>query len=171
MPDITETVLDTRETPEPYVAVLEALNAAPRQAAALASTLPAAAHDWRPAPEAWSVRMLAAHLSNAEPLFLGRMQTILSEPNPFLPYFGPTVALPEAAGTLGELVARFEAAREALVRLLVDQPAAAWARPAVHQTLGATTLALQAQNIANHDAEHLAQMAEVTRAWEQQPHV
>lgn len=168
MADITETVLDTGQTPEAFVAVLGALNEAPRQAAALTAALPAEAHDWRPTPEAWSARMLAAHLSSAEPLFLGRMQTILSDDNPFLPYFGPTVALPEAPSTLPDLLARFEQDRSALVRLLVDLPAAAWARPAVHETMGPTTLALQAQNIANHDAEHLAQLAEVARLFEEQ---
>ena len=168
MPDITETILDTHETPEPYVAVIQALHGAPKQAADTVAALPIEAHDWRPAPDAWSARMLAAHLAGAEGPFLGRMRTIAAEDNPFLPYFGPAVARPDASGTLPELLSRYAEAREALVRLLVDLPAAAWVRPAVHERMGATNLALQAQNIADHDAEHLAQLAEVVRAFGEQ---
>jgi hypothetical protein len=37
-----------------------------------------------------------------------------------------------------------------------------WERPAVHETMGPTTLALQVQNVINHDLEHLAQLREST---------
>ena len=114
--------------------------------------------------------MLAAHLAGGEAPFLRRLQTVVAEDNPYLPYFGPDVARPDAVGTTGEFLAQFAQERAALVRLLVDLAPAAWDRPAVHETMGPTTLALQVQNIANHDADHLEQLAEAVKAWEQRPH-
>lgn len=168
MTDIAETMLDSRQAPTQHVVVLQALQGAPQRAAALAAALPEEAHDWQSSPEAWSARMLAAHLSGGEAPFLKRMQTILTETNPYLPWFGPDVARPDAHGSLPDLLAQFEAERAALVQWLVDLQPADWERPAVHETMGPTTLALQAQNIANHDADHLGQLAEVVRAFEEQ---
>ena len=170
MSDISETVLDSRQAPTQHVVVLQALHAAPRRVAEVLERLPAAAHDWQAAADTWSARMLVAHLAGGEGPFLKRMQSILAEANPWLPYFGPDVARPDAPGALPDLLAAFHRERDALVRWLVELQPADWDRPGLHETMGPTTLALQAQNIANHDADHLEQLIEAARAWEQQPH-
>lgn len=170
MTEITETVLDPRQAPTQHVVVLQALHAAPLRAAELAARLPSAAHDWQSAPDTWSARMLAAHLAGAEAPFLKRLQTIVKEIDPWLPYFGPDIARPDAPGTLPELLEQFRQERQALVRMLVDLSPADWERPALHQTMGPSTLALQVQNLANHDAEHIEQLSEVVQAWERRAH-
>jgi hypothetical protein len=170
MSDITETVLDPRQAPTQHVVVLQALHGAPQRVARLVGGLPSAAHDWRPAPEAWSARMTVAHLAGAEGLFLGRVRAVLSEANPFLPNFGPARARPDGPGNVPELLARFEQERAALVRLLVDLRPADWERTAVHEAMGPTTLALQIHNIANHDTDHVEQLAALVSAWERRPH-
>jgi hypothetical protein len=170
MTDSSETILDSRQAPTQHVVLLQALHGAPQRAASLAARLTPAGHDWSTASEAWSARMLAAHLAGGEAPFLKRMQSIVREANPYLPYFGPDVARPDAPGSLPDLLAQFERERATLVRLLVDLQPADWERPAVHETMGPTTLALQAHNIANHDADHLEQLAELVAAWEQHAH-
>lgn len=114
--------------------------------------------------------MLVAHLAGGEGPFLNRLQRVLAEANPYLPYFGPDVARPDAPGTLDELLEQFRSKRHLLVRLLVELAPEDWDRPAVHETMGPTTLALQTQNIAHHDVDHLEQLAELARAWEQTAH-
>ncbi len=171
MTDSTETVLDSTQAPTRHVVVLQALHVAPRRVAEIVGRLPAAAHDWPPTPEAWSPRMLVAHLAGGEAPFLKRLQSVVTTENPYLPYFGPDVARPDAPGTLPELLERFRLERRALVQLLVGLQPEDWARPAVHETMGPTTLALQVQNIANHDADHLEQLLEAARAWDQHAHV
>lgn len=67
-------------------------------------------------------------------------------------------------------LARFRDGRDTLVNLLLNLQPADWQRPAVHETQGPTTQALQAHNIANHDADHLEQLIVAVRAWEQRRH-
>jgi hypothetical protein len=98
------------------------------------------------------------HLAAGEAPFLARLRRMAAEDNPFLPYFGPEVARPDASQRLPAALAHFRAERVRLVAFLADLPDKAWARPAVHETLGATTLALQVQNIIDHDQEHLGQL-------------
>jgi len=149
----------------PYRALIEALRASPEHIAELIHHLPPSAHTWKPKPEDWSLAQTVAHLAAAESLFEARLRHILAESNPFLPYFGPNVAKPEADAPLETLVARFRANRDLLINLLGGLTLEDWQRPAVHETMGATTLALQVQNIINHDAEHLEAMKVVIAAY------
>jgi hypothetical protein len=68
------------------------------------------------------------------------------------------VARPDSGQPLPAALSDFRAGRERLLAFLSGLAPEAWDRPAVHETLGATTLALQVQNIINHDLEHLVQL-------------
>ena len=116
--------------------------------------------DWHSAPDEWSATETVTHLAAGEPHFLKRLQLIAAEDNPFLPYFGPDAARPDSDLPSPAALASFRAEREHLKAFLSNLPPAAWDRPAVHETMGPTTLALQVQNIINHDLEHLAQLHE-----------
>ncbi len=155
--------------PTRHVVLLQALSATPLRLAEVLDTLPRAALDWQSEPEAWSAQQLIGHLSEAEAPFLARLQRLLAEPNPWLPYFGPDVARPDR-GEVAEHLTRFRARRSELVRFLCGLSAEDWDRSGVHETMGPTTLAQQVQNIANHDAEHLGQLRAACRAWESRPH-
>ena len=143
-------------TPPPML--LQALASLPAQLDAELAGLDAAGAARRPAPDEWSAIETVTHLAAGEGPFLTRLRRIVAEDNPFLPYFGPDVARPDASQRLPEALDHFRAERARLVDFLAGLPPEAWERPAVHETLGATTLARQAQNIIDHDQEHLAQL-------------
>jgi len=154
------------EVPTRHIVMLQALRAAPARAAELAAGLPDAACHWRPASGSWGMHQVVAHLAAGEPHFLGRMRRMAAEDNPFLPYFGPDVARPESDEAMPALLERFREEREAMLRFLATLGADDWERPGVHETMGPTTLALQLQNTANHDAEHLSELHALRAAWE-----
>ncbi len=151
----------TDSAPTQHIVMLQTLNNAAARLAGELESLGADGGDWRPAPGEWSASETLTHLAAAEPPFLQRLQRITAEDNPFLPYFGPAVARPDPAQPAPAALASFRAGRERLLAFLSDLAPDDWDRPAVHETLGPTTLALQVQNIINHDLEHLAQLHQV----------
>jgi hypothetical protein len=113
------------------------------------------------------MHQVVAHLAAGEAPFLSRLRRLAAEDKPFLPYFGPDVARPEADEPMPALLEKFRAERETALRFLTTLGTDDWERPGVHETMGPTTLALQVQNIANHDAEHLSELHALRAAWEQ----
>jgi uncharacterized damage-inducible protein DinB len=152
-----------------HIVLLQSLAVVPSQAAEAVAALPPAAYDWLPAAGQWSARHILAHLAAAEPLFLHRLTRIRDEESPFLPYFGPDDAPPASDEPLPRLMDRISAARGRLLGFLSSLPPEAWDRPAVHETLGATTLAQQVQNLIHHDGEHLGQLQALSQAWKARP--
>jgi hypothetical protein len=148
----------------------EMLTSAPDRVAEAVASLPDKAHHWQPGPEDWSIHQHITHLSRADAPFLARLNRMMKEANPWLPYFGPEVARPDSTDPLSDVLAHFRGERDQLVAFLTQLSPADWERPGVHETLGPTTIALQIQNIANHDAEHLQQVYDLRRAWENQTH-
>ena len=150
--------------------LLQALDSAPARLAEVAGSVPDGAHGWQPDPETWSMRQLVAHLAGAEAPFLARLRRMIEANNPWLPYFGPEVARPDAPHPLPDLLARFRAERDGLLGFLSGLSPQAWERPGIHETMGPTTLAHQVQNLTHHDAEHLQQLYELRQAWENHGH-
>ena len=87
---------------------------------------------------------------------------------PLAALFGPEVAKPDGAASLPEALADFQAGRERLLGFLAELALQDWDRPAVHETMGATNMALQVQNLINHDREHLAEVHRMAQLWEEQ---
>jgi len=150
--------LVTEAAPTQRIVMLQTLGNAAALLASELEGLGADGSDWRAQPGEWSATETITHLAAAEPHFLQRLQRIMAEDNPFLPYFGPDVARPDSGQPPLTALADFQAARERLLVFLSALPPEAWDRSAVHETMGPTTLALQVQNIINHDLEHLAQL-------------
>lgn len=161
----------TDVAPTHYIVLLQALANAPTRVAEVMEALPAEAYAWRPAPECWSLSQTIAHLAASDPPFQNRLRRMTQAENPWLAYFGPEVARPDVDAPAPELLARFRDSRAELLNFLAGLAPEDWERPGVHETMGATTLAQQAQNIVNHDAEHLGQLYELRQTWEYQPHV
>lgn len=155
----------TSPSPTRHIVLLQALRAAPERAAALTHRLPPEGQAWRAEPGAWSCHETVAHLTAAEPMFAERLRQIGAADNPWLPRFGPETARPEATMPLPALLERYQADRRALLRFLSALPPAVWERPAVHETLGPTTLEGQVQNIINHDTDHLSQLERLCHSW------
>ena len=151
--------------PIPRIVMLQSLGSAAPRLAALLDGLPPAAADWHAGPDQWSARQVVTHLAAAEAPFLERLQRVARETNPWLPYFGPDVARPDSDASMAEALADFQAGRQRLVAFLAGLALDDWDRPAVHETMGATNMALQVQNLINHDREHLAEVHRMTVLW------
>ena len=155
------------QAPTRHIVTLQALRGAPTRAAEMLAALPEEAYHWQPSSQAWCMRQIVAHLAAGDSPFLARLQRMLSEHNPFLPYFGPDVARPDSPEPMPALLASFRAERDRVLRFLSELAPDDWERPGVHETMGPTTLALQVQNIAHHDAEHLGELHALGQAWAQ----
>ncbi len=138
-------------------ALLSELRASTAEVATIAAELGPDGRARRAAAGEWTVQETLTHLAASEPPFRRRLDRILEEDHPFLPWFGPDVARPDTA-LPADAVTCFVAAREDLVAFLVALTPEGWARPAVHETMGPTTLALQIRNILDHDHEHLEEL-------------
>ena len=157
--------------PTPRIVMLQSLGSAGPRLAALLDGLPPAAADWHAGADQWSARQVVTHLAAAEAPFFERLQRVAREANPWLPYFGPDVARPDGDASLPQALAEFQASRQRLVAFLADLALEDWDRPAVHETMGATNMALQVQNLINHDREHLAEVHRMTLLWAEHAHV
>lgn len=161
----------TDVAPTHYIVLLQSLTNAPARVAEVMEALPTEAYEWQPAPATWSLSQTVAHLAASNLPFQNRLRRMVQAENPWLPYFGPEVARPNVDAPAPELLARFRDSRTDLLDFLAGLAPEDWERRGVHETMGATTLAQQAQNIVNHDAEHLGQLYELRQTWEYQPHV
>lgn len=142
--------------------LLEALASMPKDLAFMLrhKTETAVTHH-RPAPEQWSMADVLTHLVTIEALYLARLQRILQEERPFLPYLHPET-LPEPSPLpLPDLLANFSRARSQTLGFLQALKPGSWQRPAVHETLGPTTLRFMVQLLVEHDTEHLNQLVEI----------
>lgn len=151
-------------SPTQHIILLQALRFLPDRVAEIVTALD---EEWRPTPETWSGRETVSHLAACDPLFHNRFNRILEFDNPLLPYFGPEVAQPRRDLPIADSLFQLREARTALVLFLSALAPDTWARPAVHATLGPSTLALQVQNMVNHDAEHVGQLMALRHAWEE----
>jgi uncharacterized damage-inducible protein DinB len=117
----------------------------------------------RPAPGEWCLNEILAHLLHVETeLFLPRLRRMLAEDHPRLPAFSPEPWARERDHSLeafDESLAAFERARAETIAFLRALPDAARERLGVSGFFGPLTLQQYATHIADHDIEHLAQMA------------
>jgi uncharacterized damage-inducible protein DinB len=146
--------------------LLAALAAAAEHIRQAAEGIPDEQRGWQPDAESWSACMTVAHLARAEEPFRQRFHRMLAEDNPVVLYFGPDSALPDTDLPFGELLRWFTAERDETIALLRGLPPDTWARPAVHETMGPTTVLQQVENIVDHDTAHLGQVAAAVRQWQ-----
>ncbi|HYM12248.1 MAG TPA: DinB family protein, partial [Bryobacterales bacterium] len=108
----------------------------------------------------------ACHLGLAQDLFEERLASILNEDNPIIkPYLPDEPGHPDLlAMDLDATLARFEAARRALVPRLRRLNAAEWQRPARHPEYAPYTIYVMFRHAALHDNLHLYRMEELLLA-------
>jgi hypothetical protein len=109
-----------------------------------------------------------AHLLHVETeVFQPRLRALLAEEHPVFPPFDPDAWARERDRSLEpfeESLQAFEWARAHTLDVLRGLPDAARERVAVSRVFGPVTLAQYATHIADHDVEHLAQMARARAA-------
>jgi DinB superfamily len=147
----------------PPVDLVAALAAAAGRLRAVAAGLDEGRRRFRPAPEAWCLNEVMAHLLHVETeLFLPRLGRIVDEDRPTFPAFSPEPWARERDHSLDAFdasLAGFERARAETLAFLRALPPEAGDRLGVSGFFGPLSLRQYATHVADHDIEHLAQMA------------
>jgi uncharacterized damage-inducible protein DinB len=125
-----------------------------------------AAARWAPAPDAWSMLDVVAHLGYIEPLYLARLRRIVEQDNPFEPYLHPDRGAHDLARSLNELLQQFILRRAETVVFLQKLEQRDWARPVTHETMGPGRLRDHVQMLVEHDSDHLGQIITLREALE-----
>jgi uncharacterized damage-inducible protein DinB len=143
--------------------LLASLAAAPGRLHAVSAGLDDAQKRRRPAAGEWSLNEVMAHLLHVETeLFLPRLQRIVREEHPRFVAFSPEPwarARDHSVDRFEESLAAFEQARAHTIAFLRTLPAAQGDRLGVSGLFGPMSLLQYATHVADHDIEHLAQLA------------
>lgn len=134
----------------------EAATQAVRQAVA---DTPPERRSRRPSPEVWSVNAYTQHLADASGVILQRIDLILAQDRPYLPYWDEAAdaeanridesPADDSIHVLEERVSRFGERMRTL-------PPGAWERVGIHELAGEIQLSEIAHDMA-HETEHHAQ--------------
>jgi uncharacterized damage-inducible protein DinB len=109
--------------------------------------------------ENWSIKEVIVHLRDVDDIFIGRMQRMLDEHDPFLPAFDQEAYARERAyldQDTAQALADFTTLRTRMVTQLLD---ADLGRTGRHEEAGAWTIGGAAEHLVSHDLQHLAQVA------------
>lgn len=149
--------------PLPAADVMTALAAAPGRLRAVAAGLDDAQRRQRPAPGEWGLNEIIGHLLHVETeAFLPRLRRIAREDVPAFPAFSPDAWARErdhSGDAFDASLAAFERARAETIAFLRTLPAGAGDRLGLAGFFGPVSLLQYATHVADHDIEHLAQMA------------
>ncbi|MBK8901290.1 MAG: DinB family protein [Anaerolineaceae bacterium] len=141
--------------------LLDALASMPKDLGFMLRRAEETAVHHRPTPQDWSIADVLVHLAAIEPLYLARLQKIVAEERPFLPYLHPETKPEPDPRPLAELVTAVGEARQQTLTFLHACKAGDWQRPAVHETLGDTKFRFVVQLLVDHDTEHLNQIIQI----------
>jgi hypothetical protein len=123
--------------------------------------------DWRPSPEAWSVRDVVHHLEDAELTGAVRLRRLLTEDAPFLPAFDEEVYRHRLAYATRPIEPALEAVRAAhatTAELLDGLTVGDWARTGTHSEEGPYAVGRWLAFHAAHTHEHAAQIRQLRLA-------
>jgi uncharacterized damage-inducible protein DinB len=152
----------------PLGEVAAAVEAGPQRVRELAEGLTPAKLRHRPRAGEWSIKEVMAHLLKVErDVFLPRLKRLAAEDRPTLERFDPDAWAAERDHREGDFMGewrQFAAAREETVAFLRGLPAAAAERVGLSGLFGPVTLGQYATHVADHDIEHLRQLAECRAA-------
>lgn len=148
----------------PVDEVAVAIEAGPARVRQLAEGLTTAQQRHRPRPAEWSMKEVMAHLLKVErDVFLPRLRRLVAEDRPVFEAFDPEAWARERDHSEGDFMEewrQFSAARGETVALLRSVAAGAVERVGISGFFGPVTLGQYATHVADHDIEHLAQLAE-----------
>jgi uncharacterized damage-inducible protein DinB len=148
--------------------VIEAIAAGPERVRRAADGLTAAQMRQRPRAGDWSIKEIMAHLLKVErDLFLPRLTRLASEDRPAFASFDADAWARERDHREGDFQDEwrlFAALRAETVALLRGLPENAAGRIGLSGFFGPVTLGEYATHVADHDVEHLGQIAEARSA-------
>ena len=144
--------------------LVAAFERGPRRLARAVSGLPRALLGRRPAPQAWSVQEVLAHLADNAVVAAWRMRLVLAQDDPPLtPYDQDAWAWPYQHASAQESLATLRLLRRTAAGLLRRAPASAWQKAGFHPEQGRRTLRDLVQGQIDHLDEHVGQIAEIKR--------
>ncbi len=160
-----------KETPQKYVKRIRGymagkkpmgvLTATPKQIARLIKGVSKKKLAWRPAPKAWSVTEILAHLADAEVVLSFRLRLILGSNKIPIQAFDQDVWAKFSNYSQHDPDLSFEAYRinrERNLRLLKSLPRSMWSRYGMHSERGKETVTRVTEMMAGHDINHLGQI-------------
>jgi hypothetical protein len=140
----------------------------PRRLAAVSDGLGPGQWQHRPRAGEWCLNEVMAHLAELESaLFLPRLRRIAAEDRPVFPAFDVAAWAAERdrqREPFDRALAAFTRARGETLEFLASLPTGAADRIGLSGAFGPVTLAQYATHAADHDLEHLAQMADCRAA-------
>lgn len=144
--------------------LLPALAATPGDLARLLRPVAEPAARQRPAPAAWSIADVVAHLAMVETQMRATLARVVAEENPPISAIHPDEQAHDLTRPLTDLLAAFAAERAATLAFLNALDPRAWGRPANHTTLGPVRLRDLVQLLVTHDNAHLTQLLDIREA-------
>jgi uncharacterized damage-inducible protein DinB len=153
-------------------AIITALSNAPAIITPLVREVPAENLKRRPSPGKWSAHEHACHLAEVQPLFLSRLERMLTETRPVIKAYFPDKAMEEGAlleVDLDEALERFCRDRERLVDTLKDLTEDEWLREAEHEEYDHYSVLIMFRHLALHDMLHAYRIEELLlkKDWEE----
>jgi uncharacterized damage-inducible protein DinB len=144
-----------------FETALKGLAATPRKLERLTSGLAARRAAAKPGAGKWSVKDIVCHLADCELVYGVRYRKILAEENVTLMPFDQDAWAKSlyGRGSLKDSLAVFKALRAAHIRLLQSVPRADRAKAGMHPDYGVLTLEQIVVHLADHDKNHVAQIA------------
>ena len=126
--------------------------------------------DFTPAPGKWSIRVIVAHLADAELVGAHRFRQVLAEDNPTLIAFDQDAwarNLDYARRKPKQSLETFRRIRAENHELLKDLPAGAFERTGNHTENGAMTLRSLLEGYAGHAESHARHLQEIREIYKQ----
>jgi hypothetical protein len=147
--------------PETVVAALEN---APGIIIPMIREIPGAVIKRRPRPGKWSAHEHACHLAEVHPLFISRLDLMLSEPRARITPYDPARDMEEDAllkMDLYESMGRFSSDRRQLVERLKGLSPDDWQRTAEHEEYAHYSIFIMFRHLALHDMLHAYRIEEL----------
>lgn len=142
----------------PTIETLSNELAATRQRIATGLSLVAEYQDWRPEPEAWSFRYIAAHLAvTEEECFAARLQRLLEEDKPLFAYYDHANRNFDERELLDSL-AIWKRWREMILDNVRGLASDDLQRSGMHAVYGELSVTGLLQLMLDHDREHEAEL-------------
>ncbi len=148
-----------------HLPLVESLRDTPERLRALLAGVPEEGMRRHPGEGGWSMIEVAGHLRNSAEVQHQRLHMMSTQHDPVLPAHGnegvpDQFADADVAEVLAD-IARFRADTVSLLTTLVNWN---WARSGRHPTRGRLSIRQYVEWIAEHDAEHLAELARLRDA-------
>jgi hypothetical protein len=124
--------------------------------------------DWRPAPDAWSVREIVHHLADADTFAAARLRRLLTEDAPPIPAYDEQILaerLRYASRPVEPALQVIEAVRATSAQLLEPLADTDWRRTGTHSEMGPYSVERWLEFNAAHPYDHADQIRRTRAAW------